>query len=115
LVNCDEPPREQLGQMRACQRWRDARAAARSLLSLDDLDRLMQAVDLTGEDERYLRMAGTVLADQAEDMVAEWRAVLAEQPLDQAWLDYQHEIGLRHTRDKKNTTDHADSIAMAHT
>ena len=43
------------------------------------------------------------------------RAVLAEQPLDQAWLDYQHEIGLRHTRNRKNTTDHADSVAMADT
>jgi hypothetical protein len=31
-------------------------------------------------------------------------------PLDQDWLDYQHEIGLRHTRAKKNATDHADSL-----
>lgn len=31
-------------------------------------------------------------------------------PLDQAWLNYQHEIGLRHTREKKNSTDHADSL-----
>ncbi|MDP9843546.1 protoglobin domain-containing protein [Streptosporangium lutulentum] len=31
-------------------------------------------------------------------------------PLDQDWLNYQHEIGLRHTRDKKNKTDHADSL-----
>lgn len=30
-------------------------------------------------------------------------------PLDQDWLNYQHEIGLRHTRAKKNRTDHADS------
>jgi hypothetical protein len=30
--------------------------------------------------------------------------------LDQDWLNYQHEIGLRHTRTKKNTTDHADSL-----
>jgi hypothetical protein len=28
---------------------------------------------------------------------------------DQAWLDYQHEIGLRHTRAKKNQTDHVES------
>jgi len=28
---------------------------------------------------------------------------------DQAWLDYQHEIGLRHHRVKKNTTDGAPS------
>lgn len=31
-------------------------------------------------------------------------------PLDQDWLNYQHEIGLRHTRAKKNHTDHADSL-----
>lgn len=31
-------------------------------------------------------------------------------PLDQDWLDYQHEIGRRHTRAKKNRTDHADSL-----
>ncbi|HZE30551.1 MAG TPA: protoglobin domain-containing protein [Actinoallomurus sp.] len=31
-------------------------------------------------------------------------------PLDQDWLNYQHEIGLRHTRTKKNVTDHADSL-----
>ena len=31
-------------------------------------------------------------------------------PLDQDWLDYQHEIGLRHTSAKKNRTDHADSL-----
>jgi hypothetical protein len=31
-------------------------------------------------------------------------------PLDQDWLNYQHEIGLRHTRAKKNVTDHADSL-----
>jgi len=31
-------------------------------------------------------------------------------PLDSDWLDYQHEIGRRHTRAGKNRTDHADSL-----
>jgi hypothetical protein len=31
---------------------------------------------------------------------------------DQAWLDYQHEIGLRHHRTKKNQTDGAPSTAI---
>jgi hypothetical protein len=31
-------------------------------------------------------------------------------PLDQDWLNYQQEMGLRHTRAKKNLTDHADSL-----
>jgi len=117
----------------------------RSPLTLNDLERLKHAVGLTPEDEPYRRMAGEVLADQAEDMVTAWRAQLAEhphlavysatpdghpnpdysaaskprfvrwvidactRPFDQAWLDYQHEIGLRHTRDKKTVTDHAES------
>jgi Protoglobin len=29
---------------------------------------------------------------------------------DQAWLDYQYEIGLRHHREKKNRTDEVDAV-----
>jgi hypothetical protein len=29
---------------------------------------------------------------------------------DQAWLDYQYEIGLRHHRAKKNQTDHGHTL-----
>jgi hypothetical protein len=39
-----------------------------------------------------------------------WIIDACTRPLDQAWLDYQHEIGLRHTTAKKNKTDHADSL-----
>jgi len=119
--------------------------ATHSPLTLDDLEGLKAAVGLTADDEQALLEAGTILADQADDMVSDWRAQLAQhphlarysahpdgtpnpeysaaskprfdrwiidactRPLDQAWLDYQHEIGLRHTRAKKNSTDHADS------
>lgn len=31
---------------------------------------------------------------------------------DQAWLDWQYEIGLRHNRIKKNRTDQVDSVAQ---
>jgi hypothetical protein len=31
----------------------------------------------------------------------QWVVDLCSRPFDQAWLDYQHEIGLRHTPDKK--------------
>ena len=41
----------------------------------------------------------------------QWIADTADARFDQAWLDYQYEIGLRHTSPKKNTTDHADSVA----
>lgn len=34
----------------------------------------------------------------------------ADANYDQAWLDYQYEIGLRHTSPKKNITDKADSV-----
>lgn len=38
-----------------------------------------------------------------------WILDTARADYDQAWLDYQHEIGLRHTRRKKNQTDGADA------
>lgn len=38
-----------------------------------------------------------------------WVIDLLERPFDQAWLDYQWEIGLRHTPAKKNATDHAEA------
>lgn len=36
----------------------------------------------------------------------QWVIDAATRPHDQAWLDYQEEIGLRHTPQKKNQTDH---------
>jgi len=39
-----------------------------------------------------------------------WVIDACTRPLDQAWLDQQHEIGLRHNRAKKNQTDRADSV-----
>ncbi len=38
-----------------------------------------------------------------------WILDTARATFDQAWLDYQHEIGVRHTRRKKNRTDGADA------
>jgi hypothetical protein len=42
---------------------------AHSPLGMEDLDLLKQTVLFTGEDERYLRMAGDVLEDQIEDVL----------------------------------------------
>ena len=39
----------------------------------------------------------------------QWILDTCFRPYDQAWLDYQREIGLRHTSLKKNQTDHVDS------
>ncbi|HVX46863.1 MAG TPA: protoglobin domain-containing protein [Mycobacteriales bacterium] len=40
---------------------------------------------------------------------AQWIVDVCTRPYDAAWADYQEEIGLRHTRAKKNQTDGADS------
>ncbi len=42
----------------------------------------------------------------------QWILDTARAEYDQAWLDYQHEIGLRHHRTKKNQTDGADSTDL---
>jgi hypothetical protein len=54
--------------------------AARSPLSPADLELLKKTVDFTEGDEKYLRMAGEVLADQTESVVKAWRAVIAANP-----------------------------------
>jgi hypothetical protein len=35
----------------------------------------------------------------------QWIADTCDRPYDQAWLDYQYEVGLRHHRSKKNQAD----------
>lgn len=42
----------------------------------------------------------------------QWILDTSRAEYDQAWLDYQHEIGLRHHRTKKNQTDGAPSTAI---
>jgi hypothetical protein len=41
-----------------------------------------------------------------------WIIDACTRPLDQDWLNYQQEIGLRHTPAKKNKTDNADSLDL---
>lgn len=115
---------------------------AKSPLSLEQLAELKQALLFTAEDEKYLRMAGDVLADQVEQILDLWYGFVGAHPFlvkyfldakgqpiaeylgnvrkrfgqwildtcrrphDHDWLNYQHEIGLRHHRSKKNQTDH---------
>jgi hypothetical protein len=40
----------------------------------------------------------------------QWILDTARAEYDQKWLDYQHEIGLRHHRSKKNQTDHVTAM-----
>lgn len=119
---------------------------ARSPITVAEFEGLKQAVLFGPEDEKYLRMAGEVLADQIEDVLdlwygfvgshphlvyyftdgqgnanaeylaavrkrfGQWILDTCNRPYDQAWLDYQHEIGLRHHRSKKNQTDGVQSV-----
>ncbi len=54
--------------------------AAMSPVSPADLELLKKTVDFTPDDEKYLRLAGEVLADQTENVVKAWRAVIAANP-----------------------------------
>lgn len=44
----------------------------------------------------------------------QWIADLCNRPFDQDWLNYQHEIGLRHHSTKKNKTDNIESVPIIH-
>ncbi len=48
--------------------------------------------------------------DRVRPRFAQWVRDLCQRDYDQAWLDYQHEIALRHTAAKKNDTDEVDSV-----
>ena len=54
--------------------------AAKSPVSLPDLELLKKTVNFTDEDHKYLRIAGEVLADQTEEVVKKWRGVIAANP-----------------------------------
>jgi hypothetical protein len=47
---------------------------ARSPISMRELDELKTSAGFTGDDERYLRLAGEVLADQTRQIVEHWRS-----------------------------------------
>ena len=50
--------------------------------------------------------------DAVRKRFALWIVDTADANYDQQWLDWQYEIGLRHSRLKKNRTDHAPSVAQ---
>lgn len=121
-------------------------ASAVSPVSISDFEALKQSVLFTNEDERYLQMAGDILANQVEAVLDVWYGFVAShphlvyyfsdghgnanseylaavrkrfgqwildtcnRPYDQAWLNYQQEMGLRHHRSKKNETDQVESV-----
>jgi hypothetical protein len=119
---------------------------ASSPVTGEDVELLKATLLWSEEDDRYLRMAGEVLADQVDEVLelwygyvgshphlvryfadrdgqpigaylervrarfAQWVRDVCSRPHDDAWRDYQHEIGLRHTRSKKNQTDGVDAV-----
>jgi Protoglobin len=50
--------------------------------------------------------------DAVRQRFAAWIIDTCERPYDQAWLDYQHEIALRHYYAKKNVTDAVMSTSL---
>jgi hypothetical protein len=54
--------------------------AAQSPVSVQKLARLKQSFGFTKEDERYLKLAGEVLANQTKELVETWRGVIAKAP-----------------------------------
>jgi hypothetical protein len=119
-----------------------------SPVSMQQFEELKITTGFTEDDERYLRLAGEVLAGQTEQIVKHWRSgIIASipnlarhsrtpegeaapeylaksnlrfeqwildtclRPYDQEWLNYQHEIALRHTSLKKNQTDNVRSTS----
>ena len=44
----------------------------------------------------------------------QWISDLCNRPYDQTWLNYQHEIALRHHTSKKNQTDNVDAVPIIH-
>ncbi len=48
--------------------------------------------------------------DRVRERFGQWIRDTCDPPYDDDWLRYQQEIGLRHTRRKKNQTDGVDSV-----
>jgi hypothetical protein len=48
--------------------------------------------------------------DRVRGRFGQWIMDTCRRPYDRRWLDYQEEIALRHTREKKNRTDGVDSV-----
>jgi Protoglobin len=57
-----------------------AQTVARSPLGVEDLDLLKRTVLFTEEDEEYLRLAGDVLRDQADEVLDLWYGFVGSHP-----------------------------------
>src|SRR5699024_5242458 len=50
--------------------------------------------------------------DRVRARFEQWILDVCRRRYDQTWLDYQEEIGLRHTKEKKNVTDAVESTSL---
>lgn len=62
------------------------------------------------DEDPHTHQVDTNYAQAVAKRFAQWVLDTARAKYDQAWLDYQYEIGLRHHRSKKNQTDHAHTL-----
>ncbi len=62
------------------------------------------------DEDPHTHQVDTDYAQAVAKRFAQWVLDTARAKYDQAWLDYQYEIGLRHHRSKKNQTDHAHTL-----
>ncbi|MFY7997755.1 MAG: protoglobin domain-containing protein [Candidatus Kapaibacteriota bacterium] len=73
-----------------------------------------------GANEHLLNYFTTKGQPNAEYLTAvrarfgQWIMDLCTKPYDQTWLNYQHEIALRHHSTKKNATDGVTSVPIVH-
>ena len=103
---------------------------ARAPYSMADLAALQKSMLFGADDVAALRQSRAILAVQTEAILDVWYGFAASTPevvvffgdtrilgtadakYDQAWLDWQYEIGLRHNRLTKNKTDGAHGPAQ---
>jgi len=62
------------------------------------------------DEDPHTHQVDTEYAQAVAKRFGQWVLDTARAKYDQAWLDYQYEIGLRHHRSKKNKTDGAHTL-----
>lgn len=118
-------------------------------VSIEELALLKKTLLWSDEDDKYLKMAGTVLESQLDDVLdvwygyvgsnphlvyyfnsndkpsseylakvrdrfKQWILDLCNKPYDQEWLNFQNEIGLRHTSKKGETDNVKNTPEIVH-
>lgn len=104
-------------------------AAAKSPITLDELEQLKASASFTSDDERWLRRAGELLADHTAQIAQAWRNVIAAHPHLARYSaskspQYGHASGLRFQQWIRDTCcrpydqswlDYQQEIALRHT